>query len=192
MSAVRSLLKSHRSLYQAARGAMMCFRRWRHGFKDVHPTFYMAPGSWLNKDLVAHEYSYVGPDCMFGPGVELGAYVMVGPRVSIVGADHLFHRPGVPIIFSGRPVLEKTVIEPDAWIGCGCILIAGVRIGRGAIVAAGSVVTKDIPAYEIHGGVPARKIRDRFPEESERSLHDAMLARSPERGEFCQDQVCAH
>lgn len=192
MKALRSMLKSQRSVYLAARRVLMAFRRWRHGLRNVHPTFYMAPGSWLHRDLVADEYSYVGPDCMFGPGVQLGAYTMVGPRVSIVGADHRFDRPGVPIIFSGRPALKPTIIETDAWIGCGAILIAGVRIGRGAIIAAGAVVTKDVPAYEIHGGVPARKISERFPREKDRELHDSMLNRTPEVGEFCEDQVCAH
>jgi serine acetyltransferase len=53
--------------------------------------------------------------------------------------------------------------------------MAGVSIGRGAIVAAGAVVTKDVPPYEIHAGVPARKIGDRFASAAERTRHDAML-----------------
>ena len=81
--------------------------------------------------------------------------------------------------------MKPTVIETDAWIGCGAILIAGVRIGRGAIVAAGAVVTKDVPPYEIHGGTPARKIGDRFPDPAARKLHDQMLNEPARRGEFC-------
>ena len=91
----------------------------------------------------------------------------------------------MPIIFSGRPVLEPTSIGADAWIGCGAILMAGVRVGRGAIVAAGAVVTKDVPPYEIHGGVPARKISERFPEPTDRQAHERMLAEPPRRRQFC-------
>jgi lysophospholipase L1-like esterase len=118
--------------------------------------------------------------------VQLGPYSMLGPRVSIVGGDHRFDRPGLPIIFSGRPALEKTIIEADVWIGAGAILLAGVRIGRGAIVAAGAVVTKDVAPYEVHGGVPARKIRERFANADDRELHDRMLAEPPRCGEYCR------
>jgi len=88
----------------------------------------MAAGSVVCPDLVAGEFSFIGPGCTIGPKVELGPYAMIGPRVAIVGGDHVYDRPGVPIIFSGRPELKPTFIEADAWIGCGAILMAGVRI----------------------------------------------------------------
>jgi len=163
----------------------MLYRRQKHGLKNVHKTFYLSDGSQVSKDLLAREYSYIGPGCLIGPKVQLGPYVMIGPRVSIVGGDHVYNKPGTPIIFSGRPQLDPTIIEADAWIGCGTILLAGVRIGRGAIVAAGAVVTKDVPPYEIHAGVPARKINERFADSSARELHDRMLSQFPQAGEFC-------
>jgi len=156
--------------------------------RNVHPTFYAAPGSRIAPDLIAREYSYVGPGSIIGPKVELGAYSMIGPRVMIVGGDHLYDKPGTPIIFSGRPNLKATVIEADAWICAGAILIAGVRIGRGAIVAAGAVITHDVPPYEIHGGVPGRKLRDRFVG-AQRETHEAMLQRKPTSGVFCPPQI---
>jgi tetrahydrodipicolinate N-succinyltransferase len=164
---------------------VMWWRRRRHGLRRVHSSFYLSQGCLVSPDLIAQEFSYVGPSCIVGARVELGPYAMLGPRVSIVGGDHVFDAPGTPIIFSGRPALKPTVIEDDAWVGCGAILIAGVRIGRGAIVAAGAVVTKDVPPHEIHGGVPARKIRDRFPNEEARRIHDQMLAEPPRRRTFC-------
>src|SRR5690242_7466920 len=106
-------------LRQLARQLLMLVRRRRHGLTRVHRTFYMAAGSTVCRDLVARAYSYVGPECRLGPKVEIGAYSMLGPRVSIVGGDHRFDRPGTPIIFSGRPPLEATVIEADVWIGSG-------------------------------------------------------------------------
>lgn len=172
-------------LYQAARSFRMRWRRWSYKVKHVHPSVYLAEGSRISPDFVAHEFSYIGPECIVGPKVELGAYSMLGPRVAIVGADHVFDQPGVPIIFSGRPELKPTVIERDAWVGCGSVLMAGVRIGRGAIIAAGAVVTKDVAPYEIVGGVPARKISDRFDTAAARETHDRMLAQTPERRTFC-------
>ena len=178
-------LRRNPRLYLLLRSMRMRIRRWRYGLKHVHPTFYAAAGCFISRDLVAHEYSFINMGCMVGPKVELGPYVMLGPRVSIVGGDHLYDQAGTPTIFSGRPELKPTIIEADAWIGFGAILIAGVRVGRGAIVAAGAVVTKDIPPYEIHGGVPARKIGDRFANPDDRARHDEMLARPPQMGQFC-------
>lgn len=57
------------------------------------------------------------------------------------------------------------VVEDDAWIGYGATIMSGVSIGKGAIIAAGAVVTRDVPAYAIVGGIPAKVIRYRFPEE---------------------------
>lgn len=55
------------------------------------------------------------------------------------------------------------VVEDDVWIGHGAIILSGVRIEQGAVIAAGAVVTKDVPAYAIVGGIPARIIKYRFP-----------------------------
>ena len=57
------------------------------------------------------------------------------------------------------------VVEDDVWIGYGATILSGVHIGRGAVIAAGAVVTKDVDAYAIVGGIPARILRYRFPEE---------------------------
>jgi acetyltransferase-like isoleucine patch superfamily enzyme len=189
MKSLSSFLRSRQTLYQGARAFLMMLRRWRFGLTKVHPTFYLAARSVVARDLMAAEFSYIGPDCLLGAQVEIGPYAMVGPRVSIVGSDHIYDQPGRPIVFSGRPPLKRTVIEADAWIGCGAILMAGVRIGRGALVAAGAVVTRDVPPYEIHGGVPARKIGDRFEDATAREEHDQMLSRPPQRGAYCKEQT---
>jgi len=186
---IRLMLDDHGWLWRAGRAAIMNVRRRRFGLRSVSKTFYLAGGATVSHDLIAHEFSYVGPDCLIGPGVELGRYAMLGPRVCIVGDDHNFSKPGTPIIFSGRPTLRRTRVEADAWVGCGAVLMAGTTIGRGAIVAAGAVVTKDVPPYEIHGGVPARKIAERFASIEEREAHDRMLAGPPQRGDFCRDPV---
>jgi virginiamycin A acetyltransferase len=66
------------------------------------------------------------------------------------------------MLFAGGPHFEETALESDVWIGHGAIILQGVRIGEGSVVAAGSVVTKDVAPYTIVAGNPARPIRDRF------------------------------
>jgi acetyltransferase-like isoleucine patch superfamily enzyme len=135
-------------------------------------------------------YSFVNIGCLIEADVSIGAYSMLAPRVAIVASDHCADVPGTPMIFSGRPERKPTVIEEDVWVGYGAIIVAGVRIGRGAIVGAGSVVTRDVPPYEIHAGVPAKSIRSRF-NADEQAVHDEMLAKAPCRGEFCPPQEAA-
>lgn len=162
----------------------MACKRWWLGLGRIHPTCYLAGRSRISRDLVAGPYSFINADCYIGPRVELGAYVMLAPRVAIIGGDHRIDMPGTPMIFSGRPNLKPTKIEADVWIGYGAVLMAGVHIGQGAVVAAGSVVTRDVPAFEIHAGVPARKIGVRFEDSSARARHMAMLEQPPKEGDY--------
>lgn len=173
-------------LYRALRTTRSRYRLWKLGLKHVHPTFYAGAGAKIAKDLVAGPYSFVNIHSEIGARVTMGKYVMVAPEVWIVGNDHRFDVPGMPIIFSGRPELKKTQLEDDVWVGNGAMILAGVRIGRGAIVAARAVVTKDVPAYEIWGGVPAKKIGERFSDPADRAKHDAMLAQPAFEGTYCE------
>ena len=178
-------LRSIPWVYQFVRKSLMAYRRRVSGLTQVHSTFYMARGCSVSRDLVALEYSFLNIGCILGPKVQLGRYVMLGPYVAIIGNDHVTSKPGVPIIFSGRPAPLLTVIEDDAWVGFGAIIIAGVRIGRGAIIGAGSVVTKSVPSYEIHAGVPAKKIVERFTDRADRLRHDAILDGPAVDGRYC-------
>ncbi|MBO1755768.1 acetyltransferase [Allobranchiibius sp. CTAmp26] len=141
---------------------------------DVDPTAYIHRSAYVPRDLKAGPYVFIGADCWLAPQTTVGAYTMFAPRVGIVGDDHVWDQVGVPIQFTGRPTQQKTEIGIDAWIGYGAILMRGTHIGDGAVVAAGSVVTSDVPEFEIWGGVPARKIRDRFTSE-DRAAHRAAL-----------------
>ncbi len=179
-------LRKFKPVHSAARRLMMALRRRYFGLQNVHPTFYMARGCRVSKDLVAHEYSFINIGCILDVHVELGRYAMLAPHVAIIGGDHIYNKPGVPIIFTGRPGRPPvTKIGDDAWIGFGVIIFAGVNIGRGAIVGAGSVVTKDIPPYEIHAGIPSRKIGERFSNPNEREIHENMLLEPVVNGDFC-------
>lgn len=185
MSLRQFVQKHFGGVYGALRSARSGYRRWRMGLKHVHPTFYVGAGSKIAKDFVAGPYSFVNLNCEIGPGVTIGKYVMIAPEAWLIGNDHNFDVPGVPIIFAGRPETKQTVVEDDVWIGNGAMVLAGVRIGRGAIIAARAVVTKDVPPYEIHGGVPAKKIGERFTNPEDRARHDAMLARPASKGDYC-------
>lgn len=72
------------------------------------------------------------------------------------------------------------IIEDEVWLGADCMVFSGVKIGKGAIIAAGAIVTKDVPPYAIAGGNPAKIIRFRFSEEIIRELLPVKLADIPE------------
>lgn len=174
LTSLRLAIRRHEKIYRVLRRWRQRYRNWRKGLAHVHETAYIHDRTDVHKGTIAHEFAFVNYGCTVGVNVELGRYVMLAPLVAIVGGDHRIHDPGVPMIFSGREEVPPTVIEDDAWIGYGAIVMAGVRVGRGAVVAAGAIVTKDVPPYEIHGGVPARKLADRFTPE-QREIHDRML-----------------
>ena len=97
--------------------------------------------------------------------------------------------PGfTPIIFSGRPNTPSTNIGKDVWIGANALIMAGIQIGNGSIIASGSVVTKDVPAYCIYGGNPAKFIKLRF-EEEDQVVHKKMLESENISANFVKKKV---
>lgn len=143
---------------------------------SVDPTAFVHPSSHVATDLVAGPYVFIGPHCSIAPQVTIDRYTMLASDIAIVGDDHNWSDPGVPMQFAGRPTQRPTTIGADVWLGHRVILMRGVTIGDGAIVAAGAVVTKNVPAYEVWAGMPAKRIRDRFVDPSHRDKHKAMLA----------------
>jgi acetyltransferase-like isoleucine patch superfamily enzyme len=154
--------------------------------KHVDSTAYIMYGSKISRDLVAHEYTFIGEGSMIGRRVSIGAYTMIGPCVMCLGDDHRYDVPGVPAIFSGRPNLRPIVIGRDVWIGARSIVLSGVEIGDGAIVAAGTVVSKNILPCEIHGGIPNRKIKDRFDRPADKQRHLEFLQKPAVLGTFAE------
>lgn len=92
--------------------------------------------------------------------IDIGDCVMIGPYVIITTANHVRTDIGVPMNVQGLKT-SPVVIGPDCWIGAHAVILPGVKIGRGCIVAAGAVVTKDIDDYSVVGGVPARQLSSR-------------------------------
>lgn len=93
--------------------------------------------------------------------IEIGNNVIFGPRVNIFSENHNFKRTDIPIKDQGV-TKEKTVIGDDVWIGSNVSIMSGVKIGHGCILAAGSVITKNVEDYSVVGGVPAKLIRKRI------------------------------
>lgn len=107
----------------------------------------------------------------------IGNKVMFGPNVTIIGGDHNTSLIGKFMydVLEKRPQDDKdVVIDDDVWVGAGAIILKGVHVGRGSIIAAGSVVNKNVPIYTIVGGNPAKPIRMRFNLETI-SLHEQKL-----------------
>lgn len=150
--------------------------RKRFHLKNVHPTFQCLNGNTISSDFRTGAYSYLGRRCWICPRVTVGKYVMFASEVVILGGDHRFNLPGIPMMCSGRPEILPTFIEDDVWIGYRVVIMAGVTIGRGSIIAAQSVVTKDVPPYSIVGGIPAVIIGKRFEKSQDIEEHERMLA----------------
>ncbi len=91
-------------------------------------------------------------------GISIGNQVSIAHHTSILSADHTWSDPSLPI--RSNPVTTRqTRICDDTWIGCGCRILAGVTIGSRSVVAAGSVVTRDVNAGTLVAGVPARSLK---------------------------------
>lgn len=172
------------------RKVKMIYYRKVYRLKKVHKTFYMGGKSRISSDLVADEYVYIGPNSIIYPRVQIGAYTMLANNISIIGGDHVYDKVGVPMIFSGRASLQETIIGTDVWIGANSIIKTGVNIGDGSIIAAGSVVTKDIEPYFIYAGVPAKKIRKRFQTNEDIEKHKVMLRKSSRENGFTFSLLC--
>ena len=92
--------------------------------------------------------------------IYIGNDVLIGQNSIINSGSHEFSNLDISINAQGHSA-DKIIIGNDVWIGANCSVLKGVKIGDGAVVGAGSVVTKDIEPYTIVGGIPAKKIKDR-------------------------------
>ncbi len=105
--------------------------------------------------------SGIGINCMLHGPVTLGDDVMMGPDVHFYTINHDFSRTDIPMRQQGFKDVRPITIGDDVWIGARAIFLPGVTVGKGAVVAAGAVVTKDVPEWGIVAGNPAQLIRSR-------------------------------
>lgn len=168
-------------------------RYLRHG-----PDLHVGRGTrlWAPTSLVIGSGVYIGKDVCIEADCDIGDHCLLANRVAIVGRhDHDFSAVGTPMRFTpwigarqpaARSRGARAVIGPDCWIGYGAIVLTGVSIGRGSVVAAGAVVTRDLPPYSIAAGNPAAVVGARFRDPADIVRHEAAVAaglfRSSERG----------
>lgn len=116
----------------------------------------------------------IGANCLFmttRANIFIGNHVMFGPGVTIITGNHKIDIVGryMDTITDAEKSSEDdmdVVIGDDVWLGANSTILKGVTIGEGTVVAAGAVVTKDVPPYSIVGGVPAKVLKMRFDEET--------------------------
>jgi acetyltransferase-like isoleucine patch superfamily enzyme len=113
-------------------------------------------GIRIGRDSLVGEFSLIrGPG-----GVTIGDRVYLSPCVHIYSSNHVFDDPEACFIDQGVTA-EGVTIEDECWIGAMVVITDGVTIGRGSVIAAGAVVTKDVPPYSVAAGVPAQVLRNR-------------------------------
>lgn len=123
----------------------------------------MLKGYYQN-ELRIGDGAWIGQQCFFhaAGGIVIGRNVGIGPAVKILTSVHAEAGRGTPILHA--PLSFAPVhVEDDADLGVGAIVLPGVRVGRGAQVGAGAVVTRDVPPYAVVAGNPARVLRERAP-----------------------------
>lgn len=145
-------------------------------------------GRWVHigdgTKLRAHDGTLrIGDKVVFGSDtrvncqldIEIGATTLVADWVYIADFDHRFEDLDRPIKDQG--IAKAPVrIGPDVWLGTKCTVTRGVSIGRGSVVAAHAVVTRDVPPYQVVAGVPARVLRDRVADYAAAATRRAAVA----------------
>ncbi|WP_308280724.1 DapH/DapD/GlmU-related protein [Priestia sp. TSO9] len=102
------------------------------------------------------EFSYFGA----AGGIKIGCNVIMGQNVRFHSENHIYNRIDIPIREQG--VYSKGIIvEDDCWVGAGSVFLDGVTVGKGSVIAANSVVNKDVPPYSVVAGIPAKVIKNR-------------------------------
>lgn len=118
-------------------------------------------GASFSSKVSLGDNSGIGINASLSGTVTIGKDVMMGPYCTIYSRNHAFSRIDIPMNKQGFQEEKPVCIMDDVWIGGHVIILPGVQIGRGAVVGAGSVVTRNVPDFAIVGGNPARVIRYR-------------------------------
>lgn len=118
-------------------------------------------GAYFSENVSIGNHSAIGENALLSGTIILGDRVMMGPNVTMYSRNHEYNRLDIPIMNQGFQEDRPIVIGNDVWLCAHSIILPGVHIGNGAIIGAGSVVTKDVPDYAIVGGNPAKIIKYR-------------------------------
>lgn len=149
-------------------------KRWRK--ENSHNSTYLIDNGVNCGTIYVGKKTYGGLSVMNDTKnyLKIGNYCSIAKEVTfLVGIDHeisnIFTYPFKAMIIDGsREAISKgnIIVDDDVWIGYRATILSGVHIGQGAVIAAGAVVTKDVPPYAIVGGVPAKVLKYRFAQET--------------------------
>ncbi len=115
----------------------------------------------IHKNTIIGSDSGVGYGCEIPDGVVIGDSVMMGPEVIFFTNNHNTKRTDIPMRQQGMTPKRPIIIEDDVWIGARACILPGVTVGKGAVIGACAVVSKDVPAYAVAVGNPARVVKYR-------------------------------
>lgn len=141
---------------------------------------------WAKNKINTGDNFYIGKFSQIECDAEIGNNVIIANQVALIGRfDHHYQELGFPILFASqirdtdynrKGLNDKVIIEDDVWIGYGSIILSGVKIGRGSIIATASVVSRDVQPFSIYGSVPAKKNKDRFENEADLKEHFKVIS----------------
>ena len=147
---------------------MRNFKKFRYKFvkklfKKCGRNVNIENGFWFGtgEQIEIGDFSGIGLKCQIYGSVKMGKYIMVGPEVLIITRNHNFANTSVPMVKQGYQETKQVVIEDDVWIGARSVILPGVKIGTGSIIAVGSVVKKDVEPFSIVAGAPAKLVKKR-------------------------------
>lgn len=124
---------------------------------SIHMNIFIEGACFGKERLVIDENTSIGRfsylDCR--GGIEIGKNVSISPNVRIITAQHEINSVDF------KYISKKVKIEDYVWIGTGAMIMPGIKLGKGSVVAAGSIVTKNVEPYTVVGGVPAKFIKER-------------------------------
>ena len=141
-------------------------RIWKGGSINI------GPGTEIMHGAVILTYGgriAIGSNCSINPycilyghgGLTIGNNVLIAGGSMLIPNNHVYRQPGIPIANQGN-ISKGIIVEDDVWIGHACSILDGITIGKGSVIAAGSVVNRDVPPYTVFGGVPARFLKKRM------------------------------
>ncbi len=135
----------------------------RHLFKSCGTNVNVESFAFFHsgKDISIGNNSGIGQYASLHGTISIGHDVMMGPNVTIWTANHNFSRTDIPMTQQGIGEEKPVTIKDDVWIGSNVVILAGVTLGQGSIVGAGSIVTRDVPDWAVVAGNPAKIIRYR-------------------------------
>ena len=155
-------------IYKIARRifSILYLKKFRKSGRNI--SFDPISSNFSYHNIILGDNVFIGKNAHFSSShsnIIIGSDVMFGPNVNIYGGDHIYNIIGQPMNMNKKSAGHQDkniIIEDDVWVGGCSILLSGVTVGRGAIIGAGSVVTKNIIPYSINAGNPCKLIKMRF------------------------------